>query len=98
MLFDDYKLHQNSVIRLSLLCEYYLYDPFRLGKNRNAVVQRMLECRRMDDYCMAGKAVCETLRMIPYMNRKDMNYACFVFNLKKGGTKMLHFESIPSAT
>ena len=87
MLFDDYRQHQDSVIRPSLLWEYDLSD-FDWQNMRNVVVQRVLERGRMDDYyamlnLYGREGVREALRMIPYMNRKDMNFACFVFGLKK---------------
>ena len=87
MLFDDYRQHQDSAIRSSLLWEYDLSD-FDWQNMRNVVVQRVLERGRMDDYyamlnLYGREGVREALRMIPYMNRKDMNFACFVFDLKK---------------
>ena len=87
MLFDDYRQHLDSVIRPSLLWEYDLSD-FDWQSMRNVVVQRVLERGRMDDYyamlnLYGREGVREALRMIPYMNRKDMNFACFVFDLKK---------------
>ena len=49
MLFDNYKLHTDTVIRPSLLWEYDL-SRFDWMKMRNVVVQSVLERGRMDDY------------------------------------------------
>jgi len=87
MLFDDYRAHSDATIRPSLLWEYNLSN-FDWQDMRNIVVQRVLERGRMDDYyamlnLYGREGVREALKAIPYMSKKDMNFACFVFNLKK---------------
>ena len=87
MPFEDYHNHPNSVVRPSLLWEYDL-ERFNWQQMRDIVVQRVLERGRMDDFYailnMYGEdGVKDALRNIPYMNDKDMNFACVTFNLKK---------------
>ena len=55
---------------------------------RNEVVQRVLERGRMDDFyailnLYGVEGVKAALREIPYMNDKDMNFACVAFDLRK---------------
>ena len=87
MPFEDYHNHRNAEVRPSLLWEYDL-EKFDWQQMRNEVVQRVLERGRMDDfyailnlYGMEG--VKAALREIPYMNDKDMNFACVAFDLRK---------------
>ena len=70
-----------------MLWEFDL-EKFDWQQMRNEVVQRVLERGRMDDfyailnlYGMEG--VKAALREIPYMNDKDMNFACVAFDLRK---------------
>lgn len=91
MPFADYKYHTGSTLRSSLLWEYDL-SAFDWQAMRNVVVQRVLERGRKDDYYailnMYGlNGVREALRNVPYMNDKDMNFACHTFNLKKEDLK-----------
>lgn len=87
MPFEDYHNHRNAEVRPSLLWEFDL-EKFDWQQMRNEVVQRVLERGRMDDfyailnlYGMEG--VKAALREIPYMNDKDMNFACVAFDLRK---------------
>ena len=87
MPFEDYHNHRNAEVRPSLLWEFDL-EKFDWQHMRNEVVQRVLERGRMDDfyailnlYGMEG--VKAALREIPYMNDKDMNFACVAFDLRK---------------
>lgn len=87
MPFEDYHSHQGAVVRPSLLWEYDL-NRFDWQSMRNIVVQRVLERGRMDDFyailnLYGEEGVKDALRNIPYMNDKDMNFACIAFNLKK---------------
>jgi len=87
MPFEDYHNHRNAEVRPSLLWEYDL-EKFDWQQMRNEVVQRVLERGRMDDFYailnMYGmKGVKAALREIPYMNDKDMNFACVAFDLRK---------------
>ena len=91
MPFADYKYHRDSTLRPSLLWEYDL-SAFDWQTMRDVVVQRVLERGRRDDYYatlnMYGlNGVREALRNVPYMNDKDMNFACHTFNLKKEDLK-----------
>lgn len=91
MLFDDYKKHSASTIRPSLLWEYDL-DCFDWQAMRNVVVQRVLERGRINDFyailnLYGIDGVKEALKQVPYMNDKDMNFACITFNLNKEDLK-----------
>ena len=70
-----------------MLWEYDL-DKFDWQQMRNEVVQRVLERGRMDDFyailnLYGVEGVKAALREIPYMNDKDMNFACVAFDLRK---------------
>lgn len=87
MFFADYTQHASATVRPTLLWEYDLND-FDWQQMRNVVVQRVLERGRKDDFYailnMYGvEGIREALRQIPTMNRKDMNFACVTFDLKK---------------
>ena len=87
MLFEDYLNHKNAEVRTTLLWEYDLSN-FDWQKMRNEVVQRVLERGRMDDFyailnLYGVEGVKAALREIPYMNDKDMNFACVAFDLRK---------------
>lgn len=91
MLFDDYKEHTNTAVRSSLLWEYDM-NKFDWMSMRDVVVQRVLERGWMNDfyailnlYGMDG--VRDALLHVPYMNDKDMNFACIIFNLNKEDMK-----------
>jgi hypothetical protein len=89
--FNDYKRHSNCKINPSLLWEYET-DGFDYEAMRNVVVQRVLERGWKDDfYAMFNlygyRKVRNAVKEIPYMNDKDMNFACRVFNLKKDDLK-----------
>ena len=91
MPFADYKYHMTPTIRPSLLWEYDL-SIFDWQAMRDIVVQRVLERGRRDDYyamlnLYGLDGVRDALRAIPYMNDKDMNFACHTFNLKKEDLK-----------
>jgi hypothetical protein len=87
MPFADYKYHTDASIRPSLLWEYYLTN-FDWLKLRTIVVERVLERgRREDFYAMLNlyslHGVKEALKEVPYMNDRDMNFACHAFGLRK---------------
>ena len=91
MPFSDYKYHTNASIRPSLLWEYDL-ACFDWLKMRTIVVERVLERgRREDFYAMLNlyglRGVKEALKEVPYMNDRDMNFACHTFGLKKEDLK-----------
>ena len=87
MPFADYKYHTNETIRPSLLWEYDL-THFDYDKMRTIVVERVLERGRMEDfYAMLNlyglQGVKEAMKDVPYMNDRDMNFACHTFGLRK---------------
>ena len=87
MPFEDYHNHRNAEVRPSLLWEFDL-EKFDWQQMRNEVVQRVLERGRMDDFyailnLYGVEGVKTALREIPYMNDKDMNFACVAFDLRK---------------
>ena len=87
MPFEDYHNHRNAEVRPSLLWEFDL-EKFDWQQMRNEVVQRVLERGRMDDFyailnLYGVEGVKAALREIPYMNDKDMNFACVAFDLRK---------------
>ena len=87
MLFEDYKYHPDAKVRPSLLWEFDL-DRFNWQLMRDVVVQRVLERGRMDDFyailnLYGEEGVKDALRAIPYMNDKNMNFACVTFDLVK---------------
>jgi len=87
MPFEDYYKHKNAEVRPTLLWEYDLSN-FDWQQMRNEVVQRVLERGRMDDFyailnLYGVEGVKAALREIPYMNDKDMNFACVAFDLRK---------------
>ena len=87
MPFEDYRMHKSAEVRPSLLWEYDLSN-FDWQQMRNEVVQRVLERGRMDDFyailnLYGEEGVKAALREIPYMNDKDMNFACIAFDLRK---------------
>ncbi len=87
MPFEDYHNHKNAEVRPSLLWEFDL-EKFDWQQMRNEVVQRVLERGRMDDFyailnLYGVEGVKAALREIPYMNDKDMNFACVAFDLRK---------------
>lgn len=91
MFFDNYKLHQSSKIRNSLLWEYDI-DRFNWEEMRTLVVQRVIERGRMDDfyailniYGLSG--VKDAIKQISYLNPRDLSFVCSVFNLKKENLK-----------
>lgn len=91
MPFADYTKHTDSVIRPSLLWEYDM-THFDWQKMRNIVVQRVLERGRKDDYyamlnLYGLQGVQDALKDVPYMNDKDMNFACHTFHLDKKDLK-----------
>jgi hypothetical protein len=87
MFFSNYRIHQNTKIRRSLLWEYDLKN-FNWQTMRNVVVQRVIERGRMDDYyailnLYGLKGVKDTIKQLPYISPRDISFVCSVFNLKK---------------
>lgn len=91
-IFDDYKKYGTCSISPSLLWEYDLSD-FDWWKSRKIVVQRILERGWIEDY-YAGfnlyggiEGFREIIKEIPFLSRRDMNFACIAFDLKKEDLK-----------
>ena len=83
-----------------MLWEFDL-EEFDWQQMRNEVVQRVLERGRMDDFYAilnldGVEGVKAALREIPYMNDKDMNFACVAFDLRKEELKCyIRKQSMP---
>ncbi|MBR4265078.1 MAG: hypothetical protein IKQ46_03385 [Bacteroidales bacterium] len=89
--FSDYKQHNDCKINPSLLWEYET-DHIDYKAMRNIIVQRVLERGWMSDYyamfnLYGYRVVRQAVKEIPYMNDKDMSFACQLFNLKKEDLK-----------
>ncbi len=91
MYFSDYHLHKDARLRMSLLWEYDIENIDWL-RMRNIIVQRVIERGRPDDfYAILNKysldGVKQTIRQIPYLNKKDMSFVCTIFEMKKNELK-----------
>jgi len=91
MFFSNFKSHQNTRVRSSLLWEYEL-DRFNWQEMRNVVIQRVIERGRMDDYyailnLYGLKGVKEAIKQIPYLSPRDISFVCSIFGLKKSDLK-----------
>jgi hypothetical protein len=91
MYFNDYLLHKDARLRMSLLWEYdkEKIDWFRM---RNIIVQRVIERGRPDDfYAILNKysleGVKEAIREIPYLNKKDLAFVCTIFEMSRNELK-----------
>lgn len=91
MFFSNYKLHKDCILRRSLLWEYD-WDKIDWQAMKPIVVQRVLERGRISDFyailnLYGLKAVKETFCQLPYMNKKDINFVCTIFGIKKESLK-----------
>ena len=87
MFFDDYKSHKDAQVRGNLLWEYDL-NRFNWDDMRTVVVQRVIERGRMDDFyailnLYGLEGVKEAIKLISYLNPKDLSFVCSVFNMNK---------------
>ena len=85
-MFNDYREHKEATVRPSLLWEYDMTD-FDWQAMRNIVVQRVVERGYPDDFyailnLYTPEGVKDAIKECPYLNRKDRNFVCVVFNLK----------------
>ena len=85
--FSNYRKYSDAQLRPSLLWEFDL-TQFDWHAMKNMVVQRVIERGRITDIYAAlnlygMKSFKEAVKNIPYLNKKDMNFVCTVFNLKK---------------
>jgi len=91
MFFSDYHQHKEAKLRESLLWEY---DTERIDWQamRTIIVQKVIERGRPEDfyailnqYTLEG--VKQAIRQIPYLNKKDLSFACTIFNISKNELK-----------
>jgi len=87
MFFDNYHLHKDANIRNSLLWEYE-FEKINWQQMREIIVQRVVERGRMNDFYAALnlygiEGVKEAIKHIPYLNPKDLEFVCSVFEIKK---------------
>ena len=89
--FSDYKQHSDCKINPTLLWEYDL-GSFDWQGMKNIVIQRVVERGWPNDYyamlnLYGDRIVRQEVNKIPYLNDKDMNCVCQMFNLKKEDLK-----------
>lgn len=82
---NDYKEYPDAQINPSLLWEYDLSD-FDFQQMRNVVVQRVIERGWPADWhailnLYGEKGIKDAIKVIPYMNDKDMNFVSKVFHV-----------------
>ncbi|MFZ4726267.1 MAG: DUF6922 domain-containing protein [Paludibacter sp.] len=87
MFFDNYKEHQETQIRSSILWEYDL-TSFDWNGMRSLVLQRVIERGRITDFYAALNlyglnAFIDGVKNIPNLNKKDIAFVCTVFGIKK---------------
>lgn len=100
MFFEDYLQHKDATIRENLFWEYDM-NRFDWQKMKSIVVQRVIERGFvLDFYAMFNlydyDDIVNTVKNIPYLNKKDMSFVCALFNLKKEDLKC--YTSQPSVT
>jgi hypothetical protein len=82
---SEYKNHPDAKINPALLWEYDLSD-FDFQQMRNVVVQRVIERGWPNDWYAAlnlygEKGMKDAIKVIPYLNDKDMNFVSHVFHI-----------------
>lgn len=90
MFFEDWNTHKREKISRAILWEYNTDSPeWDWQKMSKVVVARVIERGRREDYYamfqMYGgiEGVREIVKKIPHLSRKDMNWCCVLFNLRK---------------
>jgi hypothetical protein len=83
--FGDYKNHPEAKVNPALLWEYDL-SRFDFQQMRNIVVQRVIERGWPADWhatlnLYGEEGVKEAIKVIPYMNAKDMNFVSIAFDI-----------------
>ncbi|NCB84917.1 MAG: hypothetical protein EOM44_10580 [Bacteroidia bacterium] len=91
MFFSNYRKYSDAQLRPSLLWEFDL-TQFDWHAMKNMVVQRVIERGRITDFYAAlnlygMKSFKEAVKNIPYLNKKDINFVCTVFGIKKEDLK-----------
>lgn len=87
MFFDDYINYSDAKIRKSLFWDYNM-DLFDWQKMQIVVTKRVIERGAIEDFygllnLYGVENVKKTIKEIPYLNDKDMNFAAKIFNIKK---------------
>ena len=90
MFFDDWEQHLGCSISPSLLWEYDLSSPdWDWDRMATTVVRRVIELGLKSDYYAIFQIynglnnVIEIVKQIPFLNPKDLNWACTIFHIKK---------------
>ena len=104
-LLQDYEKHPDAKVNPNLLWEYDLSD-FDFQQMKSVVIQRVIERGWPDDwYVMLNlygeKEVAETIKVIPYLNDRDINFVSKVFRIplskmkccKKKQSRQAHWNS-----
>lgn len=105
MFFDAYQNPAIHAVRPHLLWEYDL-QHFDYQKGLPIVVQRVVERGNLNDWLAilnlyGSDKVIETIKAIPYMNDKDMNFVHVIFSIplkelqcyKNRQSKQIHWNS-----
>jgi hypothetical protein len=84
MYFDSYKQHTDATMNPSLW-EYDM-QGFDFEQMRNIVVQRVVERGWHNDWYAALNmygvdGVVAAIKEVPYLNAKDMNFVCVIFDI-----------------
>lgn len=90
MIFDDWATHKKETLSPTLFWEYDLTSPkWNLWDMRNIIVERVLERGLESDYYAMFQTyegldkVKEIVKNIPYLDNREISWACVLFDLKK---------------
>ena len=90
VMFDDYKTYPRQSVSPVILWDYDTTSPeWDWNVMAPRVAQRVIQYGEANDYYallqMYGgfEKTAEIVRRIPSLSGKDLNWACFLFNLKK---------------
>jgi len=90
MILDDWGKQPHYNINPSILWEYDTKsNDWDWDYMKTTVVQRVLQYGRKEDYYAMFQLyggfsnVKEIVKNVPYLSNKDLNWACFLFNLDK---------------
>lgn len=93
MRFDDYETYPKQKISPTILWEYDTESPaWDWQKMAVRVVQRVIQYGDVNDYYAmlqlygGFQNVAEIVKKIPVLSPKDLNWACFLFIIKKEDT------------
>lgn len=92
-MFQDYITYPRQTISPTILWEYDTNAPsWNWNEMAERVVQRVIQYGDRNDYYamlqMYGgfEGVSKIVKKIPELSPKDLNWACFIFNIKKEDT------------